>query len=105
MPVAEVQNDSNSRQTKTEPPWWSLFITMAIMFWADFLFVSALRGSSAESLGVYTVLFMIIAPVLAIGVLRINFAPSKASIVAVAFITLLATLAKYMLYSIVQNAG
>lgn len=104
MPVAEVQSDSYSRQTKTEPPWWSLFITMAIMFWADFLFVSALRGSSAESLGVYTVLYMIIAPVLAIGVLRINFATTWTSVSAIAIITVLATLAKYVLYLGIQQA-
>ncbi len=102
--MVEVQNDSNSRQTKTEPPWWSLVITMAIMFWADFLFVSALRGSSAEALGVYTVLYMIIAPLLAIGVLRINFATTWTSVSAIAIITALATLAKYVLYLGIQQA-
>jgi hypothetical protein len=77
---------------------------MAIMFWADFLFVSALRGSSAEALGVYTVLYMIIAPLLAIGVLRINFATTWTSVSAIAIITALATLAKYVLYLGIQQA-
>lgn len=103
--MAPTQNEPNSHQYNTKPSSWTLLGTVVAMLMIDFMFVSALRGSSSEALGVYIIFYAIFAPVLATGILRANLQSNWISIAVVACVTLLATTAKYLIFTIVSHAG
>ena len=103
--MATTQNEPNSHQYNAKPTSWTLLITVVVMLLIDFMFVSALRGSSSEALGIYIIFYAIFAPMLATGILRANLQSNWTSIAVIVFVTLLATTAKYLILTVVRHAG
>ena len=103
--MATTQNEPNSQQDNAKPTPWTLLGTVVFMLLVDFMFVTALRGSSPEALGIYVILYAIVAPLLATGILRANLQNNWTSIAVIFCVTLLATTAKYLIFNIVRHAG